>query len=214
MRIKLPIAILAILLSHQIVCSQNKDKDKLILGNYTIDKLLRKRDPNSVLDFSVWPIFYGGGTFFFNEIEIVQHYPGYSLSGGLTFNIYDSGIFFFTDALYSYRAYDGYPENIHYRIQENTADLAIGAGLEIFYIGAYAQFPISAKIRVSEWTLDDFDGLSRNPSFSLIGGIRVTGKYLGIDARLLLGQGPGQFLSRAFGESWLGQISIGIMGGF
>jgi len=168
--------------------------------------------------FSVWPIFFGGGTFFFTELGPEESYPGYSLSGGATIildeSVMKSKITLFADALLSYRAYNDSTENLNYGIRETTADIAIAAGLDGLYAGAYVQFPINAEVRVREWTLDDFSGLSRNPSFSLMGGYRITGKHLGLDARLLLGQGPGQFLKKSFGESWLGQLSLGIMAAF
>jgi len=172
--------------------------------------------------FSVWPVFFGGGTFFFTELGPEESYPGYSLSGGLTVILNESiiqttlktKITLFADALLSYRAYDGFTDALNYRIRESTADFAIAAGLDNLYAGAYVQFPIKAEVKVREWTLDDFSGLSRNPSFSLMGGYRITGKHLGLDARLLLGQGPGQFLNKDFGEHWLGQLSLGIMAMF
>jgi hypothetical protein len=69
-------------------------------------------------------------------------------------------------------------------------------------------------VRVKEWTIEDFDGISRTPSFSLMCGMRITRKHLGLDVRLLLGQGPGHFLKDSLGDHWLGQLSIGVMGGF
>jgi len=188
----------AILLSHQTICHAKSSKSASI----------------------IWPIFFGGGTFFFTPDSVDQHYPGYTFSGGLTLyvderniNIMDKmNLFFFIDALYSYRAYDGFPQEVHYRIEENSADLAVGVGSKGFYAGCYIQVPTNTMIRVSEWTMEDFDGLSRNPSISLMGGLRVAGRHLGIDARILLGQGPGQFLRKSFGEDhWLGQITLGIM---
>jgi hypothetical protein len=183
-----------------------------------------KQQPQTLIDmlktsksskgYYFWPIFFGGGTAFFSEMGLDEHWPGYSLSGGLTFSIYEGNLSFFTDALYSYRAYDGYPQPLHYRIEETTTDLAVGVGLETLYIGGYAQFPLNTKLRVSEWTMEDFNGLSRTPSFSLMCGIRMVKKNVGVDLRLLLGQGPGQFLSNALGDHWLGQISLGVMGGF
>jgi hypothetical protein len=161
-----------------------------------------------------WPIFFGGGTFFFSEAGLDEHWPGYSISGGLTFSIYEKDLSFFADALYSYRAYDGFPQPLHYRMRETTADLALAVGLETLYIGGYAQFPLNTRLRVSEWTMEDFNGLSRTPSFYLMGGIRIVRKNLGLDLRLLLGQGPGQFLSKDLGDHWLGQISLGFTGGF
>jgi len=168
----------------------------------------------------VWPIFFGGGTFFFTKDGIDEHYPGYTLSGGLTFNVKEKDVidtmdvFFFIDALYSYRAYEGFPQELHYKIEENSADLAAAVGFGYFYAGCYVQFPLNTMIRVREWTINDFEknSLSRNTSFSLMGGMRATGKHLGVDLRLLLGQGPAQFLSKSLGEGhWLGQISLGIM---
>jgi len=168
--------------------------------------------------YSIWPIFFGGGTFFFSGTGPDAHYPGYSFSGGLSASLYTKFATFFTDILYSYRAYDGFPELLHYRIEETSGDLAIcvaPGALEPFYIGGYIQLiPINTMIRVREWTLDDFNGISRTPSFYIMGGARMMGKRLGVDARLLLGPGPGQFLKREFGDHWLGQISLGITGGF
>jgi hypothetical protein len=161
-----------------------------------------------------WPIFFGGGTFFFSETGLDEHWPGYLLSGGLTFSIYEGDLSFFTDVLYSYRVYEGYPQPLHYRIDEATADLALAVGLDIFYLGSYVQFPLNTKLRVTEWTIEDFNGLSRTPSFSFMCGIRIAKKNLGMDLRLLLGQGPGQFLSKELGDHWLGQISLGVTGGF
>lgn len=165
-----------------------------------------------------YPIFFGGGTFFFTQEGVDQHYPGYALSGGLTFHIKEKDlidtmdVFFFIDALYSYRAYEGFPQELHYRIEETSTDLAIGVGFEYFYAGGYIQVPVNTMVRVSEWTIEDFEGLSRSPSFSLMGGMRMAGKHFGVDLRLLLGQGPGQFLKKDFGEDhWLGQISLGLM---
>ncbi len=167
----------------------------------------------------VWPIFFGGGTFFFNNDGPDEHKPGYAFSGGLTVHIEEKDlidtidVFFFIDALYSFRAYEGFPDELHYRIEESSADLAVGLGFENLYAGGYIQFPINTTLRVKEWTIEDFDGLSRSPSFSFMGGLRATGKHLGVDLRLLLGQGPGQFLKKSFGEGhWLGQISLGVMG--
>jgi len=182
-----------------------------------------KKKSKTGMGYYVWPVFFGGGTFFFSEQGLDQHWPGYSLSGGVTFSIFERSVvfydregnlFFFADALYSYRAYDGYPETLHYRIEETSADLAAAVGFANFYLGAYVQFPLYATIAVREWTIEDFKGLSRTPSFSLMGGFRIVGNHLGLDARILLGQGPGQFLRKAFGDHWLGQISLGLMAGF
>jgi len=187
-----------------------------------LDNMFKKKSKTG-MGYYVWPVFFGGGTFFFSEQGLDEHWPGYSLSGGMTFSIFERSVviynregnlFFFADALYSYRAYDGYPETLHYRIEETTADLAAAVGFANFYLGAYAQFPLYAIIAVREWTIEDFDGLSRTPSFSLMGGYRIVGSHLGLDARILLGQGPGQFLRKAFGDHWLGQISLGLMAGF
>jgi len=163
-----------------------------------------------------WPIAFGGATLFVSEDGPDAHTPGYSFSGGLSASLYTRFAKFFSDFLCSYRAYDGFPESVHYRIEELSGDIAIAVmPSEPFYLGAYAQFPLSTRIKVREWTLDDFDGLSRIPSFSFMGGARMMmGKHLGIDARLLLGPGPGFFLKRELGYHWLSQISIGVTGGF
>ncbi|MCL1956884.1 MAG: hypothetical protein FWF63_06140 [Fibromonadales bacterium] len=197
---------LVVLFSHQTICHAK-------LHNNDWKSQARKASS------FVWPIFFGGGTFFFTQEGIDQHYPGYALSGGLTVyanekNVIDTiNVFFFIDALYSYRAYEGFPEELHYRIEETSADIAAGIGFGNLYAGGYIQFPINTMVRVKEWTKEDFEGLSRSPSFSLMGGLRMTGKHLGVDLRVLLGQGPGQFLKRSFGEEhWLGQISLGFMG--
>jgi len=197
---------LAVLLSHQTICHAKLQKDWKS----------KTREFASL----VWPIFFGGGTFFFTKTGVDQHYPGYAFSGGLTLytkekDVIDTmDVFFFMDALYSYRAYEGFPqEEFHYRIEETSADMAIGVGFGNLYAGTYIQIPINTTVRVSEWTIEDFEGLSRSPSFSLMGGMRVTGKHLGVDLRILLGQGPGQFLKKSFGdEHWLGQVSLGFMG--
>ena len=212
MRIKhLILIILMILFSNQADCHAQ-----------FLDNMFKKKSKTG-MGYYVWPVFFGGGTFFFSEQGLDEHWPGYSLSGGVTFSIFERSVvfydregnlFFFADALYSYRAYDGYPETLHYRIEETTADLAAAVGFANFYLGAYAQFPLYATIAVREWTTEDFDGLSRTPSFSLMGGFRIVGSHLGLDARILLGQGPGQFLRKAFGDHWLGQISLGLMAGF
>jgi hypothetical protein len=214
MRNKCLLLICLLLFSQHNVCYA-----KIIKPEKTKKKTEKVETKDSTkLQFSVWPILFGGGTFFFTELGPEESYPGYSLSGGLTVmlseTITKAKITLFADALLSYRAYDGFPEMLNYSIKETTADIAIAAGLDGLYAGTYVQFPINAKVKVHEWTLDDFNGLSRNPSFSLMGGLRMTGKHLGVDARLLLGQGPGQFLKKSFGEHWLGQISLGIMAGF
>jgi hypothetical protein len=167
--------------------------------------------------YYLWPVFFGGGTFFFTLASIDEHWPGYSLSGGGTFSMNKDKLFFLADALYSYRSYEGFPQYLHYEIGETTADLALAAGYDIYYLGGYVQFPLTTKptkLRVREWTMEDFDGISRSTSFSLMGGARIVKKNFGFDLRLLLGQGPGQFLSKDFGDHWLGQISLGFMGGF
>jgi len=195
---------LAILLSHQTICHAKLQKDWKH----------QTRQATSL----VWPIFFGGGTFFFTKEGPDSHYPGYALSGGLTFHVNEKDfidtmdVFFFTDILYSSRVYDGFPQEVHYSIEENSADLAIGAGFGNLYAGAYLQIPLNTTIKVKEWTIEDFDGLSRSLSFSFMCGMRITGKHLGVDARLLLGQGPGQFLKKSLGDDhWLGQISLGFM---
>jgi hypothetical protein len=165
-------------------------------------------------NYYFWPIIFGSGTFFFTLTNIDEHWPGYSLSGGGTFSMHKEKLFLLTDALYSYRAYDGFPQTLHYEIGETTADLALAVGYDIYYLGGYVQFPLTTKLRVSEWTMEDFGGVSRSTSFSLMGGARIAKKNWGIDLRLLLGQGPGYFLSKDFGDHWLGQISLGFMGGF
>ena len=202
MRTKFLFAIfLAILLSQHGICHAKIETPKM--------------DDSAKFRFSVWPIFFGGGTFFFRELGPEMSYPGYSLSGGLSVIMNESIITLFADALYSYRAYESsFPKELNYGINETTADVAIAAGMGGLYAGVYAQFPISTEVRVREWTQDDFRGLTRNPSFSLMGGFRIMGNHLGLDARLLLGQGPGQFLKKDFGERWLGQLSLGIMAGF
>jgi len=221
MRSKFLLAICIILLMQQTVCGarQTKEKSSKQQGQglpYT--DLMFTRKPKPGLDLSIWPIFMGGGTFFFSEQGPDTHYPGYSLSGGLTSILHERFIFLFIDALYSYRAYDGSPTSnvspVNYRIEETTADLSAAVGYGAFYLGGYMQFPIKTTIRVKEWTLDDFNGISRATSFSAMGGIRMIGNHLGIDIRLLLGQAPGQFLKSSLGDHWLGQISLGIMGGF
>jgi len=196
---------LAVLLSHQTICHAKLQKD------------WKSKTREAATLF--WPIFFGGGTFFFTPTGMDQHDPGYTLSGGLTLyakekNAIDTiDVFFFIDALYSYRAYEGFPQELHYSIEETSADLAVGVGFEYLYAGGYIQFPINTKVSVKEWTIEDFEGLSRNPSFSFMGGMRMAWKHFGVDLRLLLGQGPGQFLKKSFGdEHWLGQISLGLMG--
>jgi len=195
---------LAILLSHQTICHAKLQKD------------WKTQTRQAATLF--WPIFFGSGTFFFNNNGMDKHDPGYVLSGGLTLFVKEKDVidtidvFFFIDALYSYRAYEGFPDELHYHIEETSADLAVGVGFGNLYGGAYIQFPINTIVRVSEWTIEDFDGLSRSPSFSLMGGMRAAWKHFGVDLRLLLGQGPGQFLKKDFGEDhWLGQISLGFM---
>jgi len=197
---------LAILLSNQTICHAKKSKT---------DWKSKASEFTSI----IWPIVYGGGTFFFTQNGVDKHDPGYALSGGLTFNVKEKNaidtidVFFFVDALYSYRAYEGFPQGLHYRIEESSADLAVGVGFWNFYAGCYIQAPVNTMVRVSEWTIEDFDRLSRSTSFSFMGGLRLTGRNLGVDVRLLLGQGPGQFLKKSFGnEHWLGQISLGLMG--
>jgi len=196
---------LAILFSHHTICHAKLQKD------------WKSQTRQAATLF--WPIFFGGGTFFFTQDGADQHYPGYVFSGGLTIykkekNLIDTiDVFFFMDALYSYRAYDGFPQELHYRIEETSADLAVGVGFRNLYAGGYIQFPVNTMVRVKEWTTEDLEGLSRSPSFSLMGGMRVTWKHFGVDLRLLLGQGPGQFLKKDFGdEHWLGQVSLGLMG--
>jgi len=197
---------LAVLLSHQTICYAKSNNNGW------------KSQTRKAATF-VWPIFFGGGTFFFNNGGPDEHYPGYTFSGGLTIYAREKDfidtidVFCFIDALYSYRAYEGFPDELHYRIEENSVDLAVGVGFEYLYAGGYIQFPMNTFVKVREWTIEDFDELSRSPSFSFMGGIRMTGKHLGVDLRLLLGQGPGQFLNKSFGEGhWLGQISLGLMG--
>jgi len=199
---------LAVLLSHQTICYAKTTKSTW------------KSKPREFASI-VWPIVFGGGSFFFNKDAIDEQYPGYTFSGGLSFykkekDMIDTiDVFIFMDVLYSYRAYKGFPQELHYRIEENSADLAIGIGFGGLYAGGYIQFPINTAIRVKEWTAEDFEGLSRSTSFSLMGGWRITGKHLGVDLRLLLGQGPGQFLKKDFGDDhWLGQLSLGFMGRF
>lgn len=173
------------------------------------------KKPESEFRFSIWPVIFGSGTFFFTELGPEEKKPGYSVSGGATIilnePIMQTSVTLFADALLSYRAYDGFSDRITYEISETTADFDLAAGIDNWYIGIYSQFPVSARVKVREWTMDDFKGFSRTPSFSLMGGYRLIGEHLGLDARLLLGQGPGQFLKKAFGESWLGQLSLGVM---
>jgi len=197
---------LAVLLSQQTICYA-KTPPK---NNWKT----KTREFTSI----IWPIFFGGGTFFFNPDGIDSQNPGYALSGGLTFFVKEEDIidttdvFFFVDALYSYRAYDGFPQEVHYKIEENSADIAVGVGFDYFYVGCYIQVPTNTIISVREWTIEDFEGLSRSTSFSLMGGLRAAGKHLGIDLRALLGQGPGQFMKKSLGDDhWLGQISLGLM---
>jgi len=170
-----------------------------------------------------WPILHGGGTLLASDTEAATSWPGYTFSGGITFSIferqvnfleYTGNLFFFTDALYSYRAYNGDTPSLNYRIEETTADFAVGVGFRNIYIGAYAQIPNHITVKVREWTIEDFNGLSRNPSFSFMCGFRIVGDHLGVDARLLMGQGPGQFLRNSFGEYWINQLSLGVMAGF
>jgi hypothetical protein len=208
MRIKGLLAICLILLMQQTVCGAK------ISSSGDFQNPFQKKTVKPGFHFNIWPIFFGGGTFFFSELGPDSHYPGYALSGGLTFSVYEEYISFFADALYSYRAYDGLPQTLHYTIEESTADVALGVALGILYIGGYVQFPMHTMIKVEERTQDDFNGISRSTSFSAIGGVRMMGKHLGLDIRLMLGQGPGQFLSKEFGDHWLGQVSVGVTGGF
>jgi len=180
-----------------------------------------KKEPTTGI--YIWPIFFGSTTFFFSEMGPALQLPGYGFSGGATFSMfqrdfglfsYVGNLFFFTDLLYSYRSYDGHPQKLHYSFKENTLDFALAGGYNNAYIGGYLQFPNKATVRVREWTHDDFDRIDRSTSFSFMLGYRMTGRFLGADVRLLLGQGPGQFMSSAFGDHWLGQLSLGIMGGF
>lgn len=180
-----------------------------------------KKEPTS--DMYIWPVFFGNGIFFFSETGPTMHLPGYGFSGGVTFSMFEKDVrflnyignlFFFTDALYSYRNYDGYPQNVSYNMEESTFDIALAGGYRNTYIGGYIQFPNKATVRVKDWTMDDFDGIDRSTSFSFMFGYRITGSHMGIDFRLLLGQGPGGFMDDKFGDHWLGQASVGIMGGF
>lgn len=165
--------------------------------------------------YYIWPVIYGGGSFFFDELGPAKHLPGYLLSGGGTFALNESGFVFFADVLFSYRDYEGYPQKVDYHVKEVTADLALAAGVpNFFYGGVYIQFPLSTSLSVSQWTIEDFDSVSRYPSFSFMGGFRLKGEHLGVDIRLLLGQGPGQYLSKSLGDNWLGQLSVGFMAGF
>ncbi len=234
MRTKFLLAICLAVLTLQTVChaeakTQSKEKNSKPQtqsqaqpqSQFAMLSMMNKmftRNSKPGLDFDIWPIFMGGGTFFFSEEGPDSHYPGYSLSGGLTSILYEKYIYFFIDALYSYRAYEGTPSSdvspVNFRIEETTADLGAAIGYGIFYLGCYVQFPLSTTIRVREWTLDDFSGISRTTSFSGMAGIRITGDHLGIDLRVLLGQGPGQFLKSSLGDHWLGQVSLGFMGGF
>jgi hypothetical protein len=208
MRIKCLFAILiAILLSQQICYAQ-------IFSNAK-PKANSKKKQESNLHISVWPIFFVCGTFFFTVLGSDEYWPGYSVSGGLTFHVGEGEIAFFSDLLYSFRAFDGYPQSVHYRIEEITADISAAVALGTLYVGGYVKFPMNTVIRVNEWTMEDFSGVTSLPSFSLMGGMRIKGKHLGADARLLLGQGPGQYISGgSLGDHWLGQISLGFMFGF
>jgi len=182
-------------------------------------KAQKQKEKSKAQEFAsiVWPIFFGGGNFFFSQSGVDGHFPGYTFSGGLTFytkekDVIDTiDVFFFMDALYSHRAYEGLPQKLHYKIEENSADVAIGIGFNNIYAGGYLQIPVNTKIAVDEWTIEDFDGLSRDPSFSFMCGLRIAGKHLGVDLRVLLGQGPGQFLKKDFGDHYLGQVSLGFM---
>jgi len=200
---RLILIFLAILLSHQTICHAKQQKGSKSKTNEFIPAIM--------------PIVFGGGTFFFTPAGLDQHYPGYTLSGGLSFYANEKDLIdtmdvsIFIDALYSYRAYDGIPAELHYRIEETSLDIAAGIGLSNLYVGCYVQTPVKTMVRVSEWTIEDYDGLARKSSFSFMGGYRIVGKRLGFDARLLLGQGPGQFLRKSMGDSWLGQFSLGIM---
>jgi hypothetical protein len=166
--------------------------------------------------FYICPIFFGGGNILFAEESVDM--AGYALSGGLTSSIYKGKLFVFGDALYSYRVLDR-SQDLNYRIEENTADLAVGIGVDAVYIGGYAQFPINTMLKVNEWTIEDFEGISRGPSVSFMLGWRMTLRLtkfarMGIDARFLIGQGPGQFLRKSLGDNVLTQISLGVMAGF
>ncbi len=211
MRIKGLLVICLILLMQQTVCAA---KTTTVTTTTTSTSIFQKRTTRPGFHFSVWPIFFGGGTFSFSEQGPDTQIPGYALSGGLTFFVYEQNISFFSDVLYSYRAYDGFPQPLNYTIQESTADVALAVAFGTFYIGGYVQFPMSTMIKSSEMTLDEFDGISRSPSFSGMVGMRTMGKHLGFDVRLILGQGPGQFLGKEFGDHWLGQLSVGVTGGF
>jgi len=195
----------------------------------------KKYDTNWSLD--IWPVFFGGGNFFYSSEEgFESHWPGYALSGGLTISPYyftkkmqvmatnEDGTtsrknvggeitFFFADILYSYRNYNGFPQHFDYHIEETSMDFALGLGFLGVYIGSCVQIPLASKITVKDWTLDDFNGLSRSPSFYGIFGYRRAGRFLGVDFRVSIGQGPGHFLSNRFGDRLLTHVSLGIMGG-
>jgi len=205
---------LAVLLSSHAVCHAQTSKKA--------SKSMTKSEKTGV-GYYLWPVFFGGGSFFLSEEGIDVHRPGYVFSGGLTFSIferhvnflaYTGNLFLFSDALYSYRAYDGLPQTVNYSIEETTLDVAAGAGFNNLYLGIYTQFPNRTTIRVREWTIEDFDGISRTTSFSFMMGFRMAGDNLGMDLRFLFGQGPGKYLRSSLGDHWLGQVSIGVMAGF
>jgi|GEM_PF-1909496 len=220
MHIKLLLAIsLAVVLSG---CAPSEPKTKTTKRVVVVHEVKEvKKEPTT--GHYIWPIFFGSGSFFFSEMGPAFHMPGYGFSGGLTASYflrdfgaldYRGNLFAFSDLLYSFRSYDGHPQKVKYHIDESTVDLAFGGGFRSTYIGGYLQFPNKATVRVRDWTIEDFRGLDRSTSFSFMFGYRMTAKYMGIDFRFLLGQGPGSFLSSSLGDYWLGQVSVGVMAGF
>jgi hypothetical protein len=157
---------------------------------------------------------FGGGTFLlFNEGADLRS-SGYLFSGGTTIHVGTGEIAFFSDILYSFRAYDGYPSDIHYNIKELSTDIALAVALGDLYAGGYIRFPMNTVIKVDEWTLEDFGNTSTSPSFYLMGGARKRWKHVGLDGRILIGQGAGQYVSgRSLGDNLLSQISVGFMFG-
>jgi hypothetical protein len=179
--------------------------------------------PKAKERYYIWPIAMGGGTFFFSNFTPDNHPLGYAFSGGMTFSINDSewdskqlsDVSFFLDVLFSQRAYEGFPQEVHYDIEVRTIDVSLAAAFKIFYAGALIAFPVNTNLSVKEWPNADFSEFSIYPAFSFMCGVRIKGKSLGTDLRLLLGQGPGQFISSEFAsDHWLGQIMLGVMAGF
>ncbi|MDR0517257.1 MAG: hypothetical protein LBH25_09470 [Fibromonadaceae bacterium] len=208
MRNKCVLLICLLLFSQQAAHSAQSEKQLSIVE--TITQAMKGK-----VGFYFWPVFFGGGNMLLTEEK--ADIAGYVFSGGLTASIYKGELFFFGDALYSYRVLDR-SQALNYRIEEHTTDLALGVGVDAVYVGGYVQFPMNTMLKVSEWTMEDFEGISRVPSVSFMLGWRMTLRLtkiarLGIDARLLIGQGPGQFLKKSLGDNAFSQISLGIMGG-